>query len=179
MTHRLAPFFRRLLLVSHQSRPADARSQAEIPRRRCGVLRGHGAASSATVALLYRFVEHTAELEVELESTSPEGVLEEARRAFAELAGLGDGEEVEKQIAVEAPDLPALLAAWVDELVFLADAEGLVAESAELSLHGTRVTGVVRGRRGQPRPLVKAVTLHRLRFRLEDQVWRGRLVLDV
>jgi SHS2 domain-containing protein len=128
---------------------------------------------------VYRFVEHTAELEVELESTSPEGVFEEARRAFAELAGTGDGELLERPVSIEAPDLPALLAAWLDELVFLADADGLVAESAELSLDGTRLAGVVRGRRGRPRPLVKAVTLHRLRLRREDGIWRGRVVLDV
>jgi SHS2 domain-containing protein len=63
--------------------------------------------------------------------------------------------------------------------VFLAETEGLVADSAELELAGARLTGVVRGRRGEPRPLVKAVTLHRLRFRSEDGVWRGRVVLDV
>lgn len=128
---------------------------------------------------MYRFVEHTAELEVELEAGSPEGVLEEARRAFAELAGRGDGEELERPVAIVAPDLPALLAGWLDELVFLADTEGLVAESAELSLDGSRLTGTVRGRRGEPRPLVKAVTLHRLRFRKENGGWRGRVVLDV
>jgi SHS2 domain-containing protein len=129
--------------------------------------------------VVFRFVEHTAELEVELEADSPEGVLEEARRAFAELAGAGGGEEVEIPVDVEAPDLPSLLAAWLDELVFQADAEGVVAESADLVLDGRRLTGVVRGRRGEPRPLVKAVTLHRLRFRPENGVWHGRVVLDV
>lgn len=128
---------------------------------------------------MYRFVEHTAELEVELEADSPEGVFEEARRAFVELAGSGSGDTVERPVSIEAPDLPALLAAWLDELVFLADAEGLVAESAQLSLSGSRLTGFVRGRHGDPRPLVKAVTLHRLRFRPEDGIWRGRVVLDV
>jgi SHS2 domain-containing protein len=129
--------------------------------------------------VVFRFVEHTAELEVELEADSPEGVLEEARRAFEELAGTGDGAAVEVPVTVEASDLPALLAAWLDELVFLADTEGVVAESAELALDGPRLTGTVRGRRGEPRPLVKAVTLHRLRFRDEDGVWRARVVLDV
>jgi SHS2 domain-containing protein len=128
---------------------------------------------------VFRFAEHTAELEVELEAGSPEGVLEEARRAFAELAGTGHGEPLELPVEIEASDLPALLAAWLDELVFLAETEGLVADSAELELAGARLTGVVRGRRGEPRPLVKAVTLHRLRFRSEDGVWRGRVVLDV
>lgn len=128
---------------------------------------------------MYRFVEHTAELEVELESDSPEGVLEEAGRAFAELAGTGDGEVLERRVSLQTADLPALLAAWLEELVFLADAEGLVVEAADLTLEGTVLTGIVRGRRGLPRPLVKAVTLHRLRFRQEQGGWRGRVVLDV
>jgi len=128
---------------------------------------------------VYRFVEHTAELEVELESESPEGVLEEARRAFAELVGTGEGEMLERVFELETRDLAALLAAWLEELVFLADTERLVVESADLEIAGTHVSGVVRGRRGEPRPLVKAVTLHRLRFCEEDGVWRGRVVLDV
>ncbi|HWQ24976.1 MAG TPA: archease [Gaiellaceae bacterium] len=128
---------------------------------------------------MYRFVEHTAELEVELEAGSPEGVLQEALRAFAELTGPGTGEPVERRVELEAPDRPALLAAWLDELLYLADAEGLVPEGADLTVDGTRVSGVLRARRGEPRPLVKGVTLHRLRFRSENGTWRGRVVLDV
>jgi SHS2 domain-containing protein len=128
---------------------------------------------------MYRFVDHTAELEVELEAGTAEGVLLEALRALAELAGHGDGEPVERAVDVSAGDLPALLAAWLEELVFLADSEQLVPEDGEISVSGTRVTGIVRGRRGAPRPLVKAVTLHRLRFRRENGSWSGRVVLDV
>jgi SHS2 domain-containing protein len=128
---------------------------------------------------MYRFVEHTAELEVELEASSAAGVLEEALRALAELAGPAEGELVERRVDIAASDPPALLAAWLDELLFLTDAEHLVAESADVSVSGCRVTGVVRARRGEPRPLVKAITLHRLRFGPKDGVWRGRVVLDV
>jgi SHS2 domain-containing protein len=128
---------------------------------------------------MYRFVEHTAELELELEADSAEGVLEEALRAFRELAGPADGQRIERAVELEAGDAPALLAAWLDELLYLADTEGLVPERAELAVRGTHVTGVLHARRGEPRPLVKAVTLHRLRFRREDGVWRGRVVLDV
>jgi SHS2 domain-containing protein len=129
---------------------------------------------------MYCFVEHTSELEVELEAGSAEGVLLEALRAFAELVDGASGADVEeRRIDLSAGDLPALLAAWLDELLFLADAEQLVPEGADLSVSGTRVTGVVRARRGEPRPLVKAVTLHRLRLRPENGVWRGRVVLDV
>lgn len=128
---------------------------------------------------MYRFVEHTAELEVELEADSPEGVFDEARRAFAELAGSGSGEVVSKPIDVIARDLAGLLGAWLEELVFLADVEGFVADASDLSLNGFRLTGTVTGRRGRPRPLVKAVTLHRLSLRPVDGGWSGRVVLDV
>jgi SHS2 domain-containing protein len=128
---------------------------------------------------MYRFVEHTAELEVELQASSPEGVLTEALRAFAELVGPSGGEVVERPVDLSAPDLPALLAVWLDELVFLADTEQLVPEEAELSVDETRLTGVLRARTGEPRPLVKAVTLHRLRLRPEADGWHGRVVLDV
>ena len=86
---------------------------------------------------------------------------------------------MERPVALQATDLPSLLAAWLDELVFLADTEGLVAESASVELVDTTLRGVVRGRRGEPRPLVKAVTLHRLRFERDDGRWHGRVVLDV
>lgn len=129
---------------------------------------------------MHRFVDHTSELEVELEAASAEGVLVEALDAFVELAGTGRGEIVERKVELEAPDLPALLATWLDELLYLAETEGLLPESAELEVSGTRrLRGLVRLRRGEPRPLVKAVTLHRLRLRPENGVWRGRVVLDV
>jgi SHS2 domain-containing protein len=129
---------------------------------------------------MYRFVEHTAELEIELEAGSAEGVLEEALRAFAELVGDGaHGEPVERHVAVDSPDLPLVLAGWFDELLYLADTEQLVPEGADITVSGSTATAVVRARHGEPRPLVKAVTLHRLRFGREDGVWRGRVVLDV
>ena len=128
---------------------------------------------------MYRFVDHTAELEIELEADSAEGVLGDALRAFSELAGEGEGERIERSLVVEVGDLPALLAAWLEELVFLAETDGFVPEDADLSLAGLRLSALLRGRCGEPRPLVKAVTLHRLRFRPENGAWRGRVVLDV
>jgi SHS2 domain-containing protein len=128
---------------------------------------------------MYRFVDHTAELEVELEAESAEAVLEDALRALAEIVGPGGGPALEKTLVVEAADLPALLAAWLEELVFLAETEGFVAHEADVSLSGLAVHALLRGRRGAPRPLVKAVTMHRLSFGPSNGVWRARVVLDV
>jgi SHS2 domain-containing protein len=128
---------------------------------------------------MYRFVDHTAELELEIEASSAEAVLVEALRAFADLAGEMGGEDDERTVSVDAPDEPALLAAWLDELVFLAETEGFVASEADVRVSGTRAEARLRGRHGDPRPLVKAVTLHRLRLRRRNGIWEGRVVLDV
>ena len=127
----------------------------------------------------YRWVDHTAELELHVEAPTPELVLEDALHAFAELAGPATGEPQVHELELEAPDPAALLARWLEELVFLAETEGLVPEEAEIEFRDTGLRATVRGRTGEPRPLVKAVTYHRLAFAHEDGVWRGRVVLDV
>jgi SHS2 domain-containing protein len=128
---------------------------------------------------MYRFVDHTAEVELELEGSDPAEVLSEAVAAFAELVGAGPGAETERLVELEARDLTGLLAAWLEELVFVADTEGFVAESADVTVTGASVRARLRGRTGGARPLVKAVTYHRLVLAPDGGVWRGRVVLDV
>jgi len=130
---------------------------------------------------VYRFVDHTAELELQIEARDEAGVYAEALAAFAQLVGRGRrGVVLRREVAIEAPDRPALLAAFVDELVFLAETEGLVPERlAELELRGGGLRAVVEGRRGTPAHLVKGATLNDLRFAPADGSWRARVVLDV
>ena len=127
----------------------------------------------------YRWVDHTAELELHVEAPTPELVLLDALHAFAELAGPATGGPQVHELELEAQDPASLLAQWLEELVFLAETEGLVPEEAEISLRETKLRAVVRGRTGEPRPLVKAVTYHGLALAHEDGLWRGRVVLDV
>lgn len=130
---------------------------------------------------MFRWVDHTAELELEIEAPSEDAVFEDALAAFAELAGDADGPSVTREVEVEAPDRALLLVEWLSELVYLSETEELVAERlSSLDLAGTRLRATVEGRRGEPRHLVKAVTLHRLELRRDAKVgWRARVVLDV
>jgi SHS2 domain-containing protein len=129
---------------------------------------------------VYRWVDHTAELELAIEAPTERAVFADALAALAELLAV-EGEASERRtIAVSAADRPALLAAWLEELVFLAETEGFAAaglEALELSPTGLRATVV--GRLGHPPPLVKAVTYHRLAFEPADGGYRARVVLDV
>lgn len=130
---------------------------------------------------MYRWVEHTAELELAISADTEEAVLADALAALAELQETDEASEpARREISLEASDRPALLAAWLDELVYLAESEGFVAERLEtLELAGTRLRALVEGRRGEPRPLVKGVTYHRLEFDRHADGWRARAVLDV
>ena len=77
-------------------------------------------------------------------------------------------------------DRPALLAAWLEELLFLSETAGFVPMRIEkLSLRDETLTATVSGHVGEPRPLVKAVTYHRLQFEPSERGYRARVVFDV
>ena len=141
---------------------------------------------------MHTWVEHTAELELRIEAPDAETVFAEALAAFAEL--LGDREEasdaeveleasdaaVQRELTLDAPDLPALLAAWIDELAYLAETEDLVPAGLEgLELADTRLRATIAARPGAPRHLVKGATYHRLAFAREGERYVATVVLDV
>ncbi len=136
---------------------------------------------------MYRWVDHTAELELAIEGSSEREVLEEALAALAELLldGAGDeqvrasGEEV-RTVVVTTSDHPALLAGWLEELVFLAESEGFIATGMrDLEIRDSALEATVVGALGDPPPLIKAVTYHRLAFQPVGERFVGRVVLDV
>lgn len=132
---------------------------------------------------MYRWVDHTAELELVIEAPTEPAVFADALMAFAELIGNdpGDPNGVRHTIELEADDLGALLVDWLNELVYLAEVAQFVPEHlTNLELDGAKLRATVRGRRGEPRPLVKAVTLHGVELEPDADVgWRARVVLDV
>ena len=131
---------------------------------------------------MYRWVDHTAEVELEIEAGTEEAVFAEALRALAELLGVGSGDAgvSRRALAVSAPDRAALLAAWLEELVFLAESDGFVAQRIEsIELTADAIDGTVSGVVGEPRPLVKAVTYHRLSFERAADGYVASVVLDV
>lgn len=108
-------------------------------------------------------------------------VFAEALAAFAELVDEGRGRSMSRDVEVEADDRAMLLVEWLSELVYLNEVERFVPERiSSLELGAGRLQATVEGHRGRPRDLVKAVTLHRLELRPDDNVgWRARVVLDV
>jgi SHS2 domain-containing protein len=131
---------------------------------------------------VYRWVDHTGEVELEIEAGTIEEVFADALAAFGELVrdGVTGDDTVTHVIDLEDDGTPTALADFLQELVFLAETKGFIPErmiDAELS--GGRLRTTVQGRPGEPPHLVKAVTYHGLELRRERDGWSARVVLDV
>jgi len=130
---------------------------------------------------MYRWVDHTAEVELEIEAASEREVFEAALHALAELLDVDAPAGPERRsLSLEAGDRPALLASWIEELAFLAESEGFVATRLnDLDLHDGGLDATVSGVLDEPPPLVKAVTYHRLEFAARGDGYVARVILDV
>jgi SHS2 domain-containing protein len=130
---------------------------------------------------VYRWVEHTSELELEIEAATEEGVFEEGFEAMRELLNDGGGRPAPpREVAISSADRPALLAEWLTELAFLAESEGLMPDRlASLVLEDDGLRARVEGRHGEPPQLVKGVTYHRLALERANGGYRATVVLDV
>lgn len=134
-------------------------------------------------------IDHTADIGLDLEGTTPEAILEAAQRGliqllFADLPELAADEE--KRISIEATDLPGLLKTWCETLYRLIEEEGFVALDSDVQKAdpaGCRalVRGTVLPReRIASASELKAVTYHQLAFEpTSDGNWRARVIFDV
>lgn len=100
------------------------------------------------------------------------------------------GRTWEHEVDRQAEDLSALLFDWLEELVYLKDAHGVVFREATLALthlsaeSGWRLHGRLYGERVDPgrqalRSDVKGVTKHLYAVTQEGTRWKARVVLDV
>jgi SHS2 domain-containing protein len=130
---------------------------------------------------VYRWVEHTGELELEIEAASEREIFEDGFAAMRELLA---GEATEPlpptRVTLEGSDHAALLAEWLTELAYLAERDRLVPRRLpRLELDECGLAAVVEGARGDPPQLVKAATYHRLALGRSGSGWRATVVLDV
>jgi SHS2 domain-containing protein len=111
---------------------------------------------------VFRWIERSGDLELELESEAEDGVFIDAVEALRELleedtgAGLGDAAEYEVDAA--GADRAALLADWLRKLGALAEDDGFVpARIARIDLSGDGLSATVEGSCGAAAHLVGGV----------------------
>ena len=139
----------------------------------------------------YEFVEGaTSDLAFVARGETLEGAFAAAAEALL-AATLDDPDSVEdrerRRVAFEEPDLELLLLRFLNELVYLRDAEELLLHAGSLRVEGSdpaRLDAELWGEPIQPErhsmaAEVKAVTAHALRVRATPDGWEASVTLDV
>jgi len=139
--------------------------------------------AAAEAGTSHALEEHGGEVRLRLRAPSLPALFDEAARAVAELMCDGGGSLGEPvPVDVRAPDREALLAAWIDELLFLSETRKRVWTQTRVErVTDTELHAVVRGIEPVAlRTQIKAATLHDLRV-LERRPgeFEATLVLDV
>ena len=145
------------------------------------------AVNSAAAPEGVRFIEHTADIGLDVEAPSLEDCF--ARTAaglfssFAEEAW-SHAEEHKIVVSLSATSLEELLVLWLEELLYRADADHLAFTAFKVdavddsTLRGQAVARVA-GWQEMAEPPVKGVTRHDLWVRKDGDTWRAHVILDV
>ena len=135
----------------------------------------------------WREIEHTADTGLEVEG----GTMEELFRNAADgmialmLEPGGVDPRVRRGIAAEGPDAESLLVGWLEEILYLFDAENVAPRrTADLRIEKDRVAGEIEGERFDTARHntvygIKAVTWHELKIKEENGIFRVRIIFDV
>jgi SHS2 domain-containing protein len=135
----------------------------------------------------YRYIEHPSDVGFEAFGSSLEELYANAALAMysfmTDVAAIAATEE--RAVTVEAEDLYSLMFDWLDELLFLFEAEFLVMTDFEIAVDVSTfsITGTCRGGKFDPEQheagiIIKAVTYNMMEVKKNAQ-WHAQVVLDV
>jgi SHS2 domain-containing protein len=135
----------------------------------------------------YRYIEHPSDVGFEAFGSSLEALF--ANAALAMYSFMTDVTAIaateERVITVEAEDLYSLMFDWLDELLFLFEAEFLVMTDFNIAVDTSTfsITGTCRGGKFDPEQheagiIIKAVTYNMMEVK-KNEWWHAQVVLDV
>jgi SHS2 domain-containing protein len=127
-------------------------------------------------------IEHTADWALYVWAPNPSLLFVQAAQGMYWLMEISllPGGQVERVLDLEEEDLETLLVAFLSELLYLGESEGLGFDKFEISLEGQHLHAVVRG--GpivEQRKEIKAVTFHNLAVRQTEKGFEVTVVFDV
>lgn len=135
----------------------------------------------------YKTVEHTADVGVEVEADTADELFEGAALAmFSLMVDLpGVRQTLERRLSISAGDIDELMFVWLNELLLLAETEGLLLSGFEVRVDDRKkLEALAKGEKFDPArhnllEEIKAATYHELSVKSSRDGWRARIIFDV
>ena len=141
----------------------------------------------------FRVMDHMSDIGIEAFGVSLEECFENAARGMFQLIApnVTALDIIRREVEVEAPDIEGLLVAWLSELIYLFDSEGLLPGKYEvIRVLGKHLSAIIWGETIANVPAVcqmeiKAVTYHLLQVthispaKDGGYAWKARVIFDV
>jgi protein archease len=137
--------------------------------------------------LRFRTIEHTADIGIEVEAdTLAELFAGAAEGMFSLIVSPGVVSQLlSRHLTLEANDLEELMFSWLNELLYLLDADSLLLSRFEITrVETTHLDATVSGERFDPgrhslMEEIKAATYHQMTVEQRDGSWHARIIFDV
>jgi SHS2 domain-containing protein len=135
----------------------------------------------------YRFLDHTADVQVECRASTLDGLFAAAARSLYEIAlqSVHDQKDESCEIELLTEGMPdeEILIAWLQELLYLLDTRHFVAVTFDFGTRGgDRICVSLRGYRHDPHERateIKAATYHDLSLEKQDGVYIALVIFDL
>jgi SHS2 domain-containing protein len=135
----------------------------------------------------YELLDHTGDLGMRVWAANIKEIFQEAARALFDIITDLDKVEVRitREVTVQGPGREELLVAWLNELLYLYEVEGLLLcdftliEINERSLKAVAMGEKYHEGRHAIKTSIKAVTYHQLEIREKDGRWQAQVIFDI
>ncbi|MDP4039475.1 MAG: archease [Candidatus Pacearchaeota archaeon] len=132
----------------------------------------------------YEFLEHSSEIKFRIFGKTISKIFENTSLAISEI--LSGAEKVEdkakKKIELEGKDNESLLYDFIDELIYLLDAEHFLVSKAKVEVKEGKLNAIIYGDDALRYPkldYIKAATYSEMYIREKNGNWEAQVVVDV
>lgn len=132
----------------------------------------------------YKFIEHTADVGIEIYGSSLDELIENATAAFFDAFVFLDKVNTSAQISlkVEADSADYLLYKWLNELLYLLNVEFFAAKSVSVQVTNFKAKGILKGGKIKPELMKtepKAITFHKFKVERKNKNWFAFVIIDI
>ena len=134
----------------------------------------------------YSFLDHTADLRINVRGMDLKDLFETAAKALMHLmiGGESQANASDMNITISGQDLPDLLVRWLGEILYIFHGEDLVVTSIHIdSLSLSRVSAALKTVPFDPTvheilSEIKAVTYHQIQVMEKESFWEAQIIFD-